>query len=374
VDKKPIQNMTLEALRGIAALAVFFSHADHHALVLIDDFGITTSSIKGGVGHFGVCLFFILSGYLIWSSALKTLPREGGLAVYTLHRVTRILPLFYINVFAAAYLIPALGSHFTPTVTLENLWRHLTFTQDLAPSVSRTINPVLWSLTHEMLFYVLVPVLFVIRKANLSWLIILAVIFSLPAGRQFTGPFVAFFHVFYLFVIGIVAAEWVKSPLPRWIMVFSAVIFAASVKFGVLTTAIGISAGAAMAVFLCALSLQNRADTILGKMMSIVLWPFAVVGVISYSLYIWHYLFLHILSFYAKPLAIWLDSMGMMQLWSNGLYRGIGVVLASLLVAAMSYFLIERPSMGQLRRFILRRASYRATTPITQTAISSVGQ
>jgi len=87
-----IHNVILDALRGIAALAVLLAHGDHNQLIPLDVLAI--SDVKGFLGKFGVGLFFILSGYLIWISARNTLPKPGGLKIYFVHRATRIYLLF----------------------------------------------------------------------------------------------------------------------------------------------------------------------------------------------------------------------------------------------------------------------------------------
>jgi len=170
--------LVIDALRGLAALAVLLSHGDHAHLIEIS----SLTQIKGYFGLFGVNLFFIVSGYLIWISASKTLPQPQGLTIYAVHRATRLMPLYYVNIFTALVLIPMIGSHFVPSFSIGSLLRHITFTQALLPPVSRDINPVLWTLTHEVIFYLIVPLLFLILRGRwrIECLLVTGALFMMP--------------------------------------------------------------------------------------------------------------------------------------------------------------------------------------------------
>jgi peptidoglycan/LPS O-acetylase OafA/YrhL len=349
VSRTPIQGMVLDSLRGFAALAVLISHADQNRFVSLDI--LSVGEVKGFIGALGVGLFFILSGYLIWTSAKKILPQQGGLWVYVVHRATRLMPLYYVNLLAAAILIPALGSHFVPEVSFETIWRHLTFTQSLAPSVSRALNPVLWSLTHEMLFYAIVPILFVImQRTRLEWLILVAMLSMFPTLQKYASVFSPFFQNFYLFVIGISAAERIKQPLSPWAALATVLGFAFGVQAGLLDTSNRIAMGVAVVMFLCAFAVRSLSGTLAGA----ALRPMALVGAVSYSLYIWHYLLLNVMSFHMQSIFSALEAVGLQLIWFNEFLRGIFTICIAVTVATISYWLFEKPSMGSLRRQLLK--------------------
>lgn len=355
VQKNKFQSIPLEALRGGAALMVLVSHADHNGFVSLPELSVV--QVKGFLGDFGVGLFFILSGFLIWKTAIKTLPRERGLRQYAVHRATRLMPLYYINVLAAAFLIPMWGSHFVPEVTFESLWRHITFTQDFSPQVSRSLNPVLWSLTHEMFFYVLVPVVFYLfPKRRLEWLSAIAILLSITSIRAYTGIFHSFATWFYLFVIGIVAAERVRERLPAWFALLVVCVFAVAVKAEVISSVRMVAMASAITVFICTLSIGDLRGSTSGFLTRVALWPLALVGTVSFSLYIWHYLLFNIVSFRLQEIYGWLSQTDLQILWLDELYRGISIIALSLMVAIVSYWLIEKPSMGILRQILLREA------------------
>src|SRR5205085_8571943 len=104
----------LDVLRGLAAVLVLVSHADHSRQL---DLGLSTTE-KGFVGALGVYIFFILSGYLIWTSA-QGVRQPGGLGTYTVHRVTRLVPLYLVNLLFVILLLPLLPSAFHPAISAE---------------------------------------------------------------------------------------------------------------------------------------------------------------------------------------------------------------------------------------------------------------
>ena len=325
-----IQSHYLDVLRGVAALIVLVSHADHAGLMQI----AMGASLKVFLGRFGVYLFFILSGFLIWRSA-QGIRRMGGLATYGIHRVTRLVPLYLVNIAFVVWALPHFESAFQPQVTLETLVRHLTFTQGLNPSVSRDLNPVLWTLTHEVVFYALVPLLLMLPTASLPLLGAAAIVLAWAPSTM--SSFLALFH---LFTIGILVAErrvvWAGLAL----LVFTAM-QATSQPFAAEEIAARLAAGG---LFMAALAAPAR-----GQWLSA---PLQWVGVMSFSLYIWHYLFINILGTQTGLRALYRLSFG----WSaNDWVRGGLFVAMAMGISAASYYLVERPGMGPLRRWLMAR-------------------
>ena len=325
-----IQSHYLDVLRGVAALVVMVSHADHAGLMQIT----MDTSLKVFLGRFGVYLFFILSGFLIWRSA-QGIRRVGGLATYGIHRVTRLVPLYLVNIAFVVWALPHFESAFQAQVTLETLVRHLTFTQDLNPSVSRDLNPVLWTLTHEVVFYALVPLLRLLPTALLPLLGAAAIVLAWTPST-----ISSFLILFHLFTIGILVAErrvvWAGLAL----LVFTAM-QATSQPYAAEEVAARLVAGG---LFLAALAAPAR-----GQWLSA---PLQWVGVMSFSLYIWHYLFINILGTQTGLRALHRLSFGGS---ANDWVRGGLFVAMAMGISAASYHLIERPGMGPLRRWLMAR-------------------
>ena len=203
------QPVLVNSMRGLAASMVFLSHADAERLIWIDQVVV----IKHWLGAIGVYLFFIISGYLIWSSATRTLAKLNGLWEYAVHRFTRIVPLYLVCIAFVVWGWPHFATTFRPEITTETLFRHFTFTQGLLPEVATAINPVLWTLTHEAIFYTLVPFLFLSRFS--VWSIVAAACFG--ALWAWIYPFFVlstFLTHGPLFAIGIVLAQY--RVVPAW--------------------------------------------------------------------------------------------------------------------------------------------------------------
>ena len=88
----------LDALRGLAALAVVFQHSGPY---LADGvFALTHRRLDPGI--FGVFLFFLISGYIVPAS----LERRGDLRAFWVGRLFRIYPLYLVVFVLALVLLP----------------------------------------------------------------------------------------------------------------------------------------------------------------------------------------------------------------------------------------------------------------------------
>jgi peptidoglycan/LPS O-acetylase OafA/YrhL len=143
----------LDALRGIAALFVVFDHLSYYVLqharhIIYQWFA---------PGQYGVFVFFLVSGYIVPAS----LERKGSVRGFWVSRVFRLYPLYLFGLVAAIVLwklgIGGLGrtngdpetSVLTHALMLSNvLGTHNAIT-------------VIWTLSYEMAFYLLLTALFV---------------------------------------------------------------------------------------------------------------------------------------------------------------------------------------------------------------------
>ncbi|MBO2450067.1 acyltransferase [Actinomadura barringtoniae] len=153
----------LDALRGLAALTVVFHHASarftpafHKAMMQWFDPGMA-----------GVLVFFLVSGYIVPAS----LERTGSLRRFWISRVFRIYPLL-LTAFGILLLLQVtglpqfaggLGNTYDPVTTAV---AHLTMLQDLLAMPNALT--VLWTLSYEMSFYLLVSALYSVRQHHRS--------------------------------------------------------------------------------------------------------------------------------------------------------------------------------------------------------------
>ncbi|MFJ8535583.1 acyltransferase family protein [Streptomyces sp. NPDC093591] len=209
----------LDALRGIAALVVVFDHSSYSFLAefrreLMPEFNTS---------RYGIMVFFLVSGYIIPAS----LERRGCVRRFWVGRLFRIYPLWAVVVTAvlAANLmgiaqVRDFGGQSAASVAVA----HVTLLQELLATPNLLL--VLWTLSYEMAFYLLVVALFTVRlhrrSAEVSvTLAVLAAIsvlagVTLPAsalsGALGAGPLVAIAAI--AMVVAICCAS-AKAPALR---------------------------------------------------------------------------------------------------------------------------------------------------------------
>lgn len=118
--------------------------------------------------HVGVSLFFVLSGFLIaYTYEDKPMQSASAYLKYFLVRCARILPLYWL-ILTIYYLDKNYGNfHFSL----------LTYTLTHGFSDAHNLDAIAqaWSLTVEMSFYILAPLIFFIKKKNSWWLLLVLI-------------------------------------------------------------------------------------------------------------------------------------------------------------------------------------------------------
>ncbi|TDC82159.1 acyltransferase [Actinomadura sp. 7K507] len=152
----------LDALRGGAALAVALHHATY---VYLPNLRVQLADWFDP-GVYGVLVFFLVSGYIVPAS----LERRGSVRGFWIGRFFRIYPLLAVTCVLAVlpFLLGVLGlraglERYSPATAVL---AHMTMLQDLL-DVPNAMN-VLWTLSYEMAFYLLIVALFVVGKHRRS--------------------------------------------------------------------------------------------------------------------------------------------------------------------------------------------------------------
>ncbi len=173
----------LDALRGAAALAVAVHHASY---VYLPDLRVRIADWFDP-GLFGVLVFFLVSGYIVPAS----LERRGSVRGFWVGRFFRIYPLLAVTCFLAVlpFLLGVLGlraglEEYSPATAVL---AHATMLQDVL-NVPNAMN-VLWTLSYEMAFYLLVVALFVVGGSRRSApaAVVLAVVALVAVALTATG-------------------------------------------------------------------------------------------------------------------------------------------------------------------------------------------
>ncbi len=153
----------LDTLRGIAALVVALQHLSEVLWPSV----LEWSHIWWRPGEFGVLVFFVCSGFIIPAS----MERRGDLGEFWIGRVFRLFPLYL------AVLLAALVLYATPWASPPEGYRPITDTLINGTMVQVfSTRPIVigasWTLGYEMVFYLLMTVLFILgwnrRSAGIS--------------------------------------------------------------------------------------------------------------------------------------------------------------------------------------------------------------
>ncbi|WP_424833589.1 acyltransferase family protein [Ruegeria sp.] len=192
--------ITLQYLRAIAAglVAVF------HICLFLPDRSFY-------LGNYGVDIFFVISGFVMYLSGHKLAPQE-----FMVHRISRIVPLYWTATFA---FIAMAG---ITSVSMEEVFKTLFFIAYADPETKPLVSPILtvgWTLNMEMFFYVLFAIgLALFRRWLVSGLVAIFIIL-IVVGRLVPdlGPVAEFYTkgILLEFAAGLVIAKgmadgWLK--------------------------------------------------------------------------------------------------------------------------------------------------------------------
>jgi peptidoglycan/LPS O-acetylase OafA/YrhL len=150
----------LDGVRGVAILMVIVFHVNRVTgdnLWNQAEYPLASSiSTAGGIG---VTLFFVLSGFLLFMPFAKALLFKIDwplTRVFYIRRVLRILPAYYVSLFL---LILFQHPEYLHRDHLKSLVLFLTFFMDSSRATFRQLNGPYWTLATEWQFYMLLPLI-----------------------------------------------------------------------------------------------------------------------------------------------------------------------------------------------------------------------
>ena len=360
---------SLTGLRGVAALFVFlFHYAYFNPGIRLD---LTVPVIGGvlqfplGFGFAGVDIFFVLSGFLLslpFARATLANAAHSPLGHYYKRRLLRVFPAYY----AQLAIILAAGGWFITWRPLDAaaLFAHLLMFFNIGWNPVSPVVGLWWTLPVELSFYLVLPFIAPFMRparwlALLAGGILLSMLYRLWAADHFAAApegavFLAASHLpGYLpeFLLGASAAllvQWFESqrlePPPAWALdgLFLAGAALAVAWFSRVVLANGEhywSGHWSMVVAPLALGLPLSMMVIScywGSRIGRLLFANPVIyflGLISYSLYLWHFVVLQ------QASVVLGETFTAMQ----GLPKFLLSLLVVVLAASISYFLFERP-------------------------------
>ena len=168
MNKNSNFRIDIEALRGLSVLLVIFYHFD-------------LSILRGKLinnGHIGVDFFFVISGYIITKIILEDKKKPFKLFNFYSRRIKRIIPLLVIVItislitifFIFDYFLikKNINSAYSVVAASSNLYFWLSSTNYHFAEKNNLMLLHFWSLSIEMQFYILFPLIFFFFKKNLK--------------------------------------------------------------------------------------------------------------------------------------------------------------------------------------------------------------
>ncbi len=321
--------LELDALRGIAALAVVFFHYSFVIYQFVPNAKPVAFQFEHG--HYGVELFFIISGFVIFMSLSHAKNGWDFLA----SRITRIYPVFWAAVFIT-YIVGVLFPLNGQEYNLPQLLANLTMLQSYMKIPS--IDGVYWSLSYEIGFYICMGLLFVTNKLkyinvlSIFWLLSTAVfhIYAsiIPHPLHYLTLINSYAH---LFVAGITLYRcWSSSFSVNCVLILLGVIAVQYLQEGMLGALI-----VASFILLFILIIRGHAGILRHGFL-------IYLGTISYSLYLIH----HMVGFRI-----------IQELQTIGTEPNTALfitVLLMIVTASLMTYIIERPAARHMKKLYQR--------------------
>ena len=375
--------VSVDALRALAALMVLVSHVPR---IMPGEPVDVASNLAPRLGV-GVWIFFAASGYLIAGPFLRALI-EGRAAPpaapYAIRRAVRILPAYWVA-FAAILLLVS-GR------TLDHWWQvpvHALLLHGFVPGELELLYVVAWSLAIEATFYALVPLaalavsrlargrsvpvarlatgVLVLWAAAVAFTLVLAVAFPFRSGQPLPGGVqiltlvgaLANFCPGMLVFLAVTAGSrggdsaWSRCytavasrPLPTLIVAGAMLLAATQLPFQTNHVAdalqaplMGVASGLVLATFVHGGRWSSRLGRVLGP-----------VGLVSYGVYLWHWVIVASLAQYG------IDVLGGAGVAGTA-GRTVFLLVVTLPIATASWLLIERPLLRRTAGWEQKRSA-----------------
>ena len=366
----------LDGLRAVAALSIVATHVAAAAGSFTADnpLGPLTSRL-----NVGVAIFFVLSAFLLyrpWASARLNGTPPPRVGRYATRRALRIVPAYWVALLVLGLLLP---SH-VPGVFGDDWWVLFGFLQAYSFDTIFLGLTVAWSLSTEVAFYLVLPLLAAAAAAALSrqersrqvrielWVLGVSAVAALAlrevpvleSWRTFPNTLLGSWPWFAAgLMLAVASAAWVDASRPRpralrvlaarpsacWAVALAVLLFAA--YGGVLPREVFATTPAEarletllfavvalLAVAPAALAGDAAARAPAGRLLMLpaVVW----LGTISYGIFLWH-----------RPLVLWVaDVTGS----ASPLVLAATALPLTLLCAAASWYAVERPALRLAHR------------------------
>lgn len=313
----------LDALRGLAALAVVLYH---YTTFYDQSFGHKEEMLFNfKYGYFGVQLFFIISGFVIYMTLTKT----KNIKEFAMKRAIRLYPAYIVAAIltftlTSLYVLEALKVN-TSTFILN-----LTMLQGVLPLGIKNVDWSYWSLGIEITFYVICGVLFLLKlihkpilisTVSLSFIYIVKILYFNQLIYPIIGD-LGIINYANLFIAGILFYQ-IRNNSNRNIGIHLLILFTLLYQF----LFHGLFSGIAVSIFFLIFYgiIFNKLTFLDNKFL-------CYLGTISYSLYLVHQNIGYVVIHFLEENNI-----------TNSFLVVIIPILASITIASIITFYIEKP-------------------------------
>lgn len=356
----------LDGLRAVACLMVFAVHFGQKTQ-LQGRWGPFDLARLLDNGNTGVALFFALSAFLLglpfWQSMRQRQPQPGAARFYLL-RLARVAPAYYLCMAALV-----LGNRlWEEEGWLRDVLLHALFVANVDAGTTLSINPPFWTMAVEVQFYLLLPGLFLLLRGSdvnrAAWACLAAAVlaYAAHAGLERAGVLPKVLTTYSLlahlphFLMGLATGAWwtLRGPgggLGRvrscWVPALLLVLVLATPLDDWLRwpyARYNLPIVPALLCWLILLAAQPGAGRC-----GLASAPLRVLGTLSFGIYLVH---LPVLNLLARAF----PSLGFDPQQDWALYGATSLV-ASVVLAAVSYGLVERPVRQAVRRLAVAQGS-----------------
>lgn len=177
---------SLTGLRFYAAFLVFVSHMYHFQFFHINN--ETLVLILSQLGHLGVSIFFVLSGFVLFMNYYRDNSTKVDAKRFYVARFARIYPVFLVTTLMA---LPMEVFSKTKNFFWESLGMNVSLTQCLLPMTCGSFNDVSWSVAIEAFFYLTFPSLLLLfaKPKRLVVALVLMVCYVITVNQWDQGNF-----------------------------------------------------------------------------------------------------------------------------------------------------------------------------------------
>lgn len=177
--------MSIQAMRGIATFLVIVAHIQLYVANklmmpdLLSFYGVLAASVDS---------FFVVSGFIMVYASERLFQKPGGMRIYFLRRIARILPMYWLTTtLAVIYLVATYGSMDAAGAPLPYVIASYFFIPITRPDGFGTpVHSVAWTLNYEVFFYAVFGLFIFLSRRNIvvvvSSIFVVLVLLALAFG------------------------------------------------------------------------------------------------------------------------------------------------------------------------------------------------